>query len=708
MAAVKRFTVESVFKAIDQMTAPVRKMSKGLDKFHAKTKKGFSIANKAAGKFTGGLMKIGRTALIVGAILGVMFASVIRTGVEFEKQITAAGAKFKIVTKRGAADFDKITQAARLMGATTEFTASQAAEALKELGQAGFLVDQAISALPIILDFATASQLDMAEATTLAVRAMSTFGLKAADAATRAKNLRTTVDLLTNSSNSASLNITEMFEALKDSGKIAKTMGVNFEDLSTLIAVLANNAKIGTKAGTAVKRMMLAIGAPSRQGAAAMKTLGLQTIETINGISKFRNVFDIFADLEKIIGKRPVTDRPAILDAIFGKIPIDAVQGILSATGHEIETMRRRISQFGGTASEVANKVRDTVGNRLLILKSAFEELKLKIFDVAGGPFDKLIISMTKWLQVNDKIIAQNINDFIQKIIDNAPFIKFMVVSILALTLAFLALVVVLKVFLVIMTAVEIVMFLVATPAALITVAIVLLVGIIIAAIIIVVFFRKQLLEWWASLGLVGKILVWLVGGPIFQFMLAASFLIENWGAFSAFFGEIWRNIKNLFFNMMDAFDRLGTFGKIIALLIGGPLFLFAVTARFIIKNWDKVKEFFVTMGEVIGTAFDFIIDKAGILIDKIKPILAFIAKVTGLKALFELGGDIGDVLFADNPQSGPSTPQVINSTAERIERSTSESTSKTEVTLKLPAGISVENISGALGGLNLDESGAF
>ncbi|MCH9712764.1 MAG: phage tail tape measure protein [Proteobacteria bacterium] len=210
-----RFSVEAVFKAVDRVTAPVTRMQNRVTKFTRSMQRSFTKLNRVVRRMGDGLKKgvaVGTASLVA---LGAAMGNVIGVGAEFGRAIGSAAAKFPEKIQRGTKEFKELEATARRVGATTEFTATQAAQGLNFLAKAGFDAKFSMQALPDIVDFATASEMDFAEAADIASDAIGAFGLDSSDAAKRMVGLRRTMDVMSKTANSTNVSVASYSSRLK-------------------------------------------------------------------------------------------------------------------------------------------------------------------------------------------------------------------------------------------------------------------------------------------------------------------------------------------------------------------------------------------------------------------------------------------------------------------------------------------------------------
>ena len=411
-----RFSVEAVFKAVDKVTAPVTRMQNRVGKMTRSMERSFNRLNRGVRNFTDNVKK---GAIAVTAALALStgaMANVISTGAEFEQTLVAAAAKYPGEIRKGTEAFKQLEDAARKTGATTEFTASQSAQALNFLAMAGFNAENSISALPAVVDLATAAQVDLATATDIATDALGAFGLSTKDPAKLTKNLARVNDVLVKTSISANTTLEQLFESMKKAGPIATTAGVSMETVAALIGTMANAGVKAEKAGTAVTNMMLNLTAPTSKATKALRRMG---VEVLKADGSMRDVPDLLDSMENALSKLSDPQKIAMMESIFGREGLAGVTNVVKAGSKAFTEFRKSINEAGGTSKTVASVMRDTLQGRLNSLKSAVEGVKISIFSMTEGPLSDVIVRMTDWVRANEDLIASKIGGFLALVLNN-------------------------------------------------------------------------------------------------------------------------------------------------------------------------------------------------------------------------------------------------------------------------------------------------
>lgn len=410
-----RFTVEAVFKALDRFTAPVRRMQGVTER----AMRGINTASRAVAKSTGAAVKaLGSASLAVAATAGAATAGlvaglkeVVDVGAEFERTMVAAAAKFSPEIRAGTEEFRKLAVAAEGVGATTEFNAQQAALALKDLASAGFGVDQAIGALPGIVNLATAEQMDLAEASNIVTKSLGAFGLASDDAAVQSANLVRITDAMGKAAGVSKTGMTELFEAVKEGGPIATGAGIAMEELLALTAGLAESGIEASVAGTTLKNMVSTLSAPTKEASEVFQELGVKLRDAEGNLLSPIAVLD---ELNAKIGASP--RRIELLEKAFGKIPLAGVVGLLGTGTAKLEQFHTAIKDSAGNTAKLAEVMRNTTSGDIDGFSSAIDGVKVAIFGVVKGPLRGVLKAITDWVGANRELIASGVEKFLGKI----------------------------------------------------------------------------------------------------------------------------------------------------------------------------------------------------------------------------------------------------------------------------------------------------
>lgn len=411
-----KFEVATIFKAIDKMSAPVRRMTTQLDLMLRSTQKQMRELGRTTDRMMGGIKKAGATAVVAGGLIAGGLWQSSQAGLSFEQTLANVSAKMGSVAYRGTEQFANMENAAKTVGAQTEYSATQAADALNFLAMAGFNSSQAVASLPGVVDLATASQTDLATATDIATDTLGAFNMMSKDSAQLQTNLSRVNDVLARTTTTSNTNMQMLFETMKKGGPIATVAGAKIETVAAMAGLMAGAGIKSEIAGTAISNSFLNLSKPSTQAAALMARLGIRTQDATG---KLRDMPDLIDSLNRGMSKLTQTQRQAAVEVIFGREGLAGNIAVLQAGGDALRSYRAQLENSTGAAAEMAKVSRDTTAGSLKDLSSAVEDVSIKLFESNRGPMREAIVMATNWTRANSDLIAQNVGGFILKIADN-------------------------------------------------------------------------------------------------------------------------------------------------------------------------------------------------------------------------------------------------------------------------------------------------
>ncbi len=395
-----KFEIESIFKGVDRLSRPLGKMGRSLDSFERKAKGNMSAARRSFMGMTTAA-KVGFVGM-AGAATGVSIAlfDAARAGADFEQSITNAAAVMPGKVRRGTDEFKALTDAALEVGATTEFTATQAAGGLEKLGMAGFNARQSIAALPGVIDLATASSTDFIFAADVASDTLSAFGLMTKDSAQLGKNLARVNDVLASTATSANVTLETLFETVSEGGSIAAAANIPFEKFAAMAGVMGNAAIKGSKAGTTMKNVVLRLTDPVGEAAQILDELG---VSLDDAAGEMTDPIDALQMLEEGFDRLGITGRKrlAAVNEIYGKIAGPGVNAMLLATTDEIRNLVKVNEEAtrSAKAQEIAGFKRDTVLGSTKTLMSAIEGVKLAFAELNRDEHKEFLDHAANWVR---------------------------------------------------------------------------------------------------------------------------------------------------------------------------------------------------------------------------------------------------------------------------------------------------------------------
>ena len=242
---------------------------------------------------------VGKTlSLGVSAPLLGVAATALKSAGDFEQAMN----QMQVISGATGDQMKEMQALALKLGADTSFSAGEAAQGLLELSKAGLSAEQAMKAIPGVMDLAAAGDLSVAQAAEIASNALNSFHLPA----DKAKDV---ANLFAAAANASSIEVTDMAQSMAQASAVAASYGQSIETASTAIALLGNNGLKGSDAGTSLKTMLSRLAAPTEEAAALMKQLG---VNVYDAQGKMRPLNEIMVELQKgLHGTMTVTEKNA-------------------------------------------------------------------------------------------------------------------------------------------------------------------------------------------------------------------------------------------------------------------------------------------------------------------------------------------------------------------------------------------------------------
>jgi TP901 family phage tail tape measure protein len=299
------------------------------------------------------------------ALIG-LSTKAVQTGMTFESAMSQVGATMGIQTT--SEDFQKLSDAAKEMGATTSFFASEAADALNYLALAGYDAEKAIATLPKTLTLAKAGGMDLATASDMMTDAMSALGLST-------EEVDNFINEMAKTSQKSNTNVAQLGEATLTCAGAVSTTGQSLETMNTALGVLANNGLKSAEGGTHLRNILISLANPTSAATKELEQLGVQVTDNEGNI---RDLNDIMTDLNNTLSQSN-GERTKQLGSIFNKTDLNAVNALLKATGGTFEQLKGQISDANGAADEMAKTMADNLQGDLVTLKSQLEAVQIAI-----------------------------------------------------------------------------------------------------------------------------------------------------------------------------------------------------------------------------------------------------------------------------------------------------------------------------------------
>lgn len=257
------------------------------------------------------------------------------------------------------------------MGAKTAFSAVQAADALNYMALAGYDSEQAMSALPTVLNLAAAGAIDLAEASDMVTDVQSALGLSMEESAQL-------VDKMAKTASKSNTSVAQLGSAILTVGGTAKNLAGGTTELSTALGILADNGIKGAEGGTALRNIILSLSAPTKTAAMWLDKLSVKAYDDSGNL---RPLNETLGDMQEALSKLSQEDQINALNKIFNKVDLKSVTALLANSGARFNELSGYIDDAAGAAQAMADTQLDNLAGDITLFKSALEGAQILISD---------------------------------------------------------------------------------------------------------------------------------------------------------------------------------------------------------------------------------------------------------------------------------------------------------------------------------------
>lgn len=316
--------------------------------------------------------------------------------IELGKNYTSVMSEVAAISGASSSDLAMMEDTARQYGATTVFSASEAAEALKYMSLAGWDAQQSTDALGGVLNLAAASGMGLGEASDMVTDYLSAFGMEANKSTYFA-------DMLAYAQSNSNTTAAQLGEAYKNSAANMHAAGQDVETTTSLLEAMANQGRKGSEAGTTLGAMMRDITAKMDDGAIK---IGETSIAVQDASGNFRDMTDILTEVGEATEGMGSAQRAAALSSVFTDDSIKGVNMVLAEGMDKVAGYEEALRSATGASEDMAETMNDNLSGDMANMNSAYEEMQLQTFEAMEGPLREgaqwitsdIIPTLTSWV----------------------------------------------------------------------------------------------------------------------------------------------------------------------------------------------------------------------------------------------------------------------------------------------------------------------
>lgn len=339
-------------------------------------------------------------------VIGVASVAAAKKTIDVGKSFEAGMSEVQAISGASGKDLERLSNKAKEMGATTKFSATESATALKYMAMAGWKTDQMVSGLTGVMNLAAASGEDLGTVSDIVTDSMTAFGLKANQSGHFA-------DVLAKASSSSNTNVGLMGETFKYVAPLAGSMGYSIEDTATAIGLMANAGIKGSQAGTSLRSILTRLVKPPKDAAAALSELGISTTNADGSMKPLRQTM---AELREKFSGLTESQKSQYASSIAGQEAMSGLLAIVSASDSDFNKLQKAIDNSSGAAKKQADIMNNNLQGALYELGSAAEAVGIGIYEDIKEPLTKAVkVGTTQVSALASKLKKGGIKEIVPK-----------------------------------------------------------------------------------------------------------------------------------------------------------------------------------------------------------------------------------------------------------------------------------------------------
>lgn len=510
-----------------------------------------------------------------------LIANTIEVGATFESSM----ANVQAISGATDEELKLLSDTAKKFGSTTKFSASESADALGYMALAGWDAKTSAEALGGVLNLASSSGMDLAQASDMVTDYLSAFGMQASESAYFA-------DLLAYAQGNANTTAEGLGEAYKNCSANLASAGQDIETTTALLSMMANQGLKGSEAGTALNAVVRDMTNKMKDGAIE---IGKTKIAVQDSEGNFRDLSDILKEVEKATDGMGSAQKASALQSTFTADSIKGLNLILNAGVDEANKFEQELRNCSGTAEDMANTMNDNLNGDLTALNSQIEGVQIAIYE-KFEPALRKGVDVLSALVDGVNFMVKHSSEFISAVVAMASAVGTYVAYTTALKVmrdGWASLTIVTKAQTMAQTALNAVMS--ANP---IGIVIALIAGLV-AGFVVLWNKSEGFRNFWIGLWETIKNAVEPVVKGLGEWFTGAwNKVAEVWGKAKEFFSQIWDAIKLIFAPVVDFYGTL--FGNAWTLVKD----IWLVATYFFGELWAGIQEVFAPVIEFFSNTF--------------------------------------------------------------------------------------------------------
>lgn len=333
-----------------------------------------------------------------------MASACVETGMEFE----ASMSKVQALSGATGSELEALSDKAKEMGASTIFSASEAADAMGYMALAGWKVDQMLTGIEPILSLAASADMDLARASDIVTDSLTAFGLSAQDAEKFS-------DQMAYAMANSNTNVEQLGEAYKNCASAAASMNFSVEDVTSALMTMANAGVKGGEAGTSLRAIMVRLATDTK---GCREELAKYGVEIADENGNLLSLSDIIYNVASAFEGLSDTEAASLAKTVAGQSQytglMTVLQGVSNAaeeSGMSLESYADALATCDGYAKQMADTMQDNLKGKITILQSAMDGLKISMYETFDDSVKEVIDEAAKAVtRLNNAVRSGSLN----------------------------------------------------------------------------------------------------------------------------------------------------------------------------------------------------------------------------------------------------------------------------------------------------------
>lgn len=268
------------------------------------------------------------------------------------------------------------------------------AKGYQELIKRGYDGKQSLGAMKAILQASKASGDDFADTMQVTTSVLEAFGMRTKSTTGMLRNTRIVANKLAMAADATSTDFKSLGVGMNYVGTSAKTAGVSLTETASAMGVLSNSGLEAQQAGTGLRKILISLQTPSKNGAEALQKYGLSVDDFKTKSGKLKPIAKIFQEIADHV---PKADRSNFFHNVFGTTGQNAA-AILATNTKELERVNKQVAGAykNDYVGKLANKNMKATKNQQKQFHEAMEAVQIDIGTAMMPALSKASTAMVK------------------------------------------------------------------------------------------------------------------------------------------------------------------------------------------------------------------------------------------------------------------------------------------------------------------------